>query len=60
MRTGDCVCLALYDWSTDITALDFYNVAVSFFSAAGAVPDSGTLHLGTSRASRTLRSPDKT
>lgn len=55
MRAGDCICLALYDWSTDLSAPTFYEFAVRFFSANGATPDSGGLYMGLRTYSRTLK-----
>lgn len=55
MRAGDCVCLALYDWESNFTASDFYDVACSFFVAAGVDPDCGSLRRETQNESRTLK-----
>jgi hypothetical protein len=55
MRSGNCVCIALYDWLADLSAPAFYDIARSFFAASNVVPDCGGIDLGGSGNSRTLK-----
>lgn len=43
MGSGDCICLALYDWRGAISIVQFHDVAKDFFALNHVVPDVGGL-----------------